>query len=198
MSDPFFTPQYWQNRWQTGETGWDIGYASPPITTYFEKVDRTAKVLIPGCGNGWEGEYLYKQGFINLTLLDIAPKAIEAMQKRMQDAPMGMIMPGDFFELDDQYDYIIEQTFFCALHPSLRDEYVQKAASLLTDNGKLVGVLFDTDFGFDHPPFGGTKEIYKQHFQQSFEILHLSPCNNSIGPRKGKELFIEARRKEIK
>lgn len=195
MSDPFFSPQYWQNRWQAGETGWDIGYASPPITTYFENINKSAKILIPGCGNGWEGEYLYKQGFTNITLLDIAPKAIEAMQKRMPDAPEGMIKLGDFFELDDHYDYIIEQTFFCALHPSLRFDYVKKAASLLNDHGKLVGVLFDTDFGFDHPPFGGTKKIYEDFFEQYFELLHLAPCTNSIGPRKGKELFIEALRK---
>ena len=24
---------FWNERWITGQTGWDIGYASPPVTT---------------------------------------------------------------------------------------------------------------------------------------------------------------------
>lgn len=41
---------------------------------------------------------------------------------------------------------LMEQTFFCAINPSLRKDYVAKMHELLAPNGKLVGVLFDKEF----------------------------------------------------
>lgn len=196
QKDLIYDSGYWQGRWEEQQTGWDIGYASPPITEYFTTIDRDARILIPGCGNGWEGQHLFEQGFRNITLLDLAPAAVELMKHRMPDAPAEMIQHGDFFEHTGSYDYIVEQTFFCALHPSQRQDYIEKANELLTADGKLVGVLFDTHFGFDHPPFGGSKSEYEPLFEHHFELLHFERCSNSIGPRQGRELFIECKPKE--
>ena len=50
---------FWNNRWATGQTGWDIGYASPAITTYLQQYEnKNAAILIPGCGNAHEAEFL--------------------------------------------------------------------------------------------------------------------------------------------
>ena len=49
--------EYWEKRWKQDETGWDIGYPSTPISSYFDQItNKDARILIPGCGNGWEGE----------------------------------------------------------------------------------------------------------------------------------------------
>ena len=67
----------------------------------------------------------------------------------------------DFFDLEMSFDLIIEQTFFCALDPSLREKYISKSHSLLNENGRIIGLLFNIDFGFPHPPYGGHKSEYE-------------------------------------
>lgn len=64
---------YWEQRYQNGETGWDIGYASPQIIDYFNSINtKEASILIPGCGNAHEAKELLKLGFTNISLIDIA------------------------------------------------------------------------------------------------------------------------------
>ncbi len=85
-----FDKNYWQQRWDMAETGWDIGYASPPITDYIDQLDnKDLKILIPGCGNAHEGEYLINKGFKNTFLIDIAPGAFANLKKRFPDFPEG-------------------------------------------------------------------------------------------------------------
>lgn len=186
---------FWNDRWELGQMGWDIGYPSPAITEYMQKVDKNATILIPGCGNAYEAEYLLQEGFAHITLIDIAPKAVENLQKKFHQYPQIKIICGDYFEHDGQYDYIIEQTFFCALPKDLRDQVVQKTAQLLKPVGIWVGLLFNKDFGQPFPPFGGSQEEYMVRFTPFFDIHKMEACYNSIAPRKGSELFFEARKK---
>lgn len=191
-----FDKSYWQDRWENSQTGWDIGYPSTPLTEYIDQLKNTdLKILIPGCGNAYEGEYLIKKGFKNTYLIDIAPAAFKNLQKRFPDFPEENMILGDFFEHSEKYDLIFEQTFFCALSPKLRRAYAEKMHQLLNENGRLVGLLFNTPLFNDHPPFGGNKEEYLPLFEDLFEILHFEPAHNSIKPRAGTELFIELKKK---
>ncbi len=190
MNQPF-DDAYWQSRWKEGQTGWDIGYPSTPIVDYIDQLsDKQLKILIPGCGNAWEGEYLIKSGFVNTWLIDIAPAALEHLGRRFPEFPKSQLIEGDFFKHTGSYDLIIEQTFFCALDPSLRREYAEKMKALLKPGGRLVGLLFDKTLNEDHPPFGGTKAEYLDYFSDLFELHTFDPAYNSIGPRMGSELFI--------
>ncbi|MCO5259232.1 MAG: TPMT family class I SAM-dependent methyltransferase [Crocinitomicaceae bacterium] len=183
---------FWNLRWETGRIGWDIGYASPPITEYMQQyADKSASILIPGCGNAYEAEFLVQNGFTNITLIDIAEEAVRRLKDKFKTTPQVTVLCGDFFEHQGSYDLIIEQTFFCAQVLQRRTEYVQKVHSLLKPNGKLVGVLFGVDFGPQGPPFGGDIHEYQQLFKPYFELKKLEPCFNSIKPREGAELFIE-------
>lgn len=187
--------EYWQERWQEGNTGWDIGYPSTPLVNYFDTLEDKAQcILIPGAGNAYEGEYLHKNGFANTYILDIAPGALESLRKRFPEVPDDRILEGDFFELEGQFDTIIEQTFFCALNPSLRMAYVEKMSQLLKPGGVLAGVLFHDELFSDHPPFGGYKEDYLPLFEKAFEILSFEMAPDSIKPRQGRELFIKLRK----
>lgn len=182
---------YWNDRWERGETGWDIGYAAPAITKYISScTDKNASILIPGCGNAYEAEWLAKEGFMNITLIDIAPKATAQLQKKFQHIPYIKVFCEDFFKHEGGYDIIIEQTFFCAIPPSKRNEYVQKTASLLHPKGKIIGLLFNKKFDHAGPPFGGSLDEYKMLFDPVFVIHKMDPCYNSIPPRAGAELFI--------
>jgi SAM-dependent methyltransferase len=188
---------YWQERWEEGQTGWDIGYAAPALTEYakgFE--DKNIRILIPGCGNGYEAEDLFKAGYRNTYVVDLAPGAFDSLKKRFPLFPEKNMILGDFFDLSGPYDLILEQTFFCALDPSLRRAYAEKMHELLAPAGILAGVLFDDPLFSDHPPFGGTKEEYLSYFEDLFEIKTFETARNSIKPRQGREFFIEFK-KEI-
>ncbi len=194
-SDISLDQSYWNTRWKKGETGWDIGYAAPAITQYMmQYTDKSAAILIPGCGNAYEAEWLAKQGFTKITLIDIAPKAAEQLNEKFQYIAAIKVLCEDFFQHEGKYDLLIEQTFFCAIPTIRRKEYVQKAASLLKPNGKIIGVLFDKIFEQPGPPFGGSADEYRSLFDPSFIIHTMDRCYNSIPPRSGSELFIHLRK----
>ncbi len=182
---------YWENKYHIGETGWDIGYASPPLKEYFDGLkDTSIKILIPGSGNGYEAEYLYKKGFKNVYVLDIAEKALESFKRREPGFPEENLICEDYFNHKGKYDLIAEQTFFCAIDRKMRLEYAKKSADLLNPGGKLVGLLFNHEFGNESPPYGGTREEYIKYFEQYFYIKVMELCYNSIKPRAGRELFM--------
>ncbi len=187
---------YWNNRWAAGETGWDIGAASPPIARFMEQyANRDAAILIPGCGNAHEAAFLVAQGFTNITLLDIAPQAVARLGEKFAGMPAVQVVCGDFFQHQGAYDLMLEQTFFCALPPEKRNEYVQQAASLLRDGGRIAGVLFGIEFDKAGPPFGGDANEYRPAFSPYFHIEKMEACYNSILPRAGSELFINLLKK---
>ncbi len=182
---------YWDVQWMNKTTRWDIGDAAPAITTYLEQYEnKDAAILIPGCGNAYEAEYLIKSGFTNITLIDISPKAISIIKEKFAFAPLVKILCCDFFEHQGNYDLIIEQTFFCAIPPNRRNDYAMKTASMLNANGKIIGLLFNKVFETQGPPFGGSKDEYVKVLEPYFEIKTLENCYNSILPRANSEVFI--------
>ena len=182
---------FWNSRWEKQQTGWDIGMASPAITNFMQQYpNKDAAILIPGCGNAHEADWLLQNGFTNITLIDIAPKAVALLLEKYADNPEIKVILGDFFEHQGQYDLIIEQTFFCAIDPNLRSSYVAQSSALLKPGGKIIGVLFNTNFEKAGPPFGGDKTEYRQLFENHFNVKKLENCYNSIKPRANAEVFI--------
>lgn len=181
----------WNSRYLDNDIGWDAGAVTTPLKTFFDQLTgKAARILIPGGGNGYEAEYLFRQGFTNVYLLDWAITPLHHFHDRVKDFPVDHLIHADFFKHTGQYDLIIEQTFFCALDPKLRSAYAKQMHALLKDGGKLVGVLFDDKLNDDKPPYGGNKEEYVQYFTPYFTIKYLDRCYNSIAPRAGRELFI--------
>ncbi|MEK6480825.1 methyltransferase domain-containing protein [Catalinimonas sp. 4WD22] len=182
---------YWSQRYLNEQTGWDIGQASPPIRHYVDQINqKSLSILIPGSGNAYEASYLYKKGFSKTFILDISKLPLNRFKAQNPDFPENQILHHDFFTLNGSFDLIIEQTFFCALNPELRPQYVEKMLNLLKPGGKLVGLLFDDPLYQDHPPFGGNKQEYLSLFQSRFIVKTFEKCYNSIAPRQGREFFM--------
>jgi thiopurine S-methyltransferase len=186
-----FDKSYWEEKFNSDVLGWDIGYVSTPLKEYFDQLpDKGVRILIPGSGNGYEAEYLFKIGFKNVFILEWSDTAIKNFLCRFPDFPRENIFQEDFFLHEGKYDLIIEQTFFCSLHPSQRKKYAKKVFDLLVPKGKLVGLLFNKEFASENPPFGGSKEEYMKLFEPYFDFKYFEECYNSIKPRAGTELFV--------
>ena len=68
---------YWNNQYEADATGWDLGTVSPPLKEYIDQLtNKDLRILIPGCGNTYEADYLLQKGFTNITVIDIAPALV--------------------------------------------------------------------------------------------------------------------------
>ncbi|MCE3260476.1 MAG: methyltransferase protein [Bacteroidetes bacterium] len=196
--NPALDSKYWNNRYVNNDFGWDLGGISPPLKDYLDQLkDKSLFILIPGAGNSYEAEYLVNKGFSNVFVCDFAKAPLDNLLERCPAIGKEHLLQADFFELNTgkekhlpAFDLIIEQTFFCAIDPSLRKNYFKKVHQLLKPGGKLVGLLFNDPLNTDKPPFGGTPEEYKRYFQDLFKVNVFETAYNSVKPRAGRELFI--------
>lgn len=188
--------KYWEDRYRNNDAPWDASAITTPIKEYIDSlINKNQKILIPGAGNGHEFEYLINLGFTNVYMLDIAEQPLKNAAQRMPHIPDDRFIFGDFFLHEEKYDLIIEQTFFCALSPELREAYVKQMHHLLTPGGTLAGVMFNFPLTEQGPPFGGSPEEYTRRFSPYFDIEKMETAHNSIKPRDGRELFVIFKKK---
>lgn len=182
--------EFWDQKYQQNKIGWDLGEVSQPLKAYFDQLENNAQtILIPGGGNSYEAEYLHNKGFKNVFVVDLSKEALKNIEQRVPTFPKNHLIHKNFFDLQMSFDLMIEQTFFCAIAPKLRQQYAAKTSQLLKEDGKLVGLLFDAPLNTEHPPFGGSKTEYLNYFSPYFKIELIDNCYNSVENRLGRELF---------
>lgn len=187
--------EYWENRYESDAASWDIGHISTPLKEYIDQLEnKDLKILIPGAGNAYELDYLIEKGFHNTFVIDFAQQPINAILNRNKTLEKHIIQD-DFFNLTETYDLVIEQTFFCALQPELRKNYVVKMHDILSNKGKITGLLFNFPLTEEGPPFGGSFEEYVKLFSEKFTIKTLETAYNSIKPRTNREFFFTFEKK---
>ena len=190
--------EFWDERYKKHETGWDLGEISRPLQAYFDGLEnQQLRILIPGCGRGYEAEYLWRKGFEHVHVLDWSHLALADFQTRVPDFPSKNLHVGDFFSHQGEYELMVEQTFFCALDPVLRQDYARHVHGLIKPGGHLMGLLFNDPLNDDRHPFGGNQAEYQALLEPYFRIIHLDEAYNSITPRAGRELFLLAEKPEL-
>tara|TARA_B100000809_G_scaffold96615_1_gene95184 strand:+ start:370 stop:951 length:582 start_codon:yes stop_codon:yes gene_type:complete len=188
--------KFWDSRYLNSDIGWDLGGVSTPLKKYIDQLtNKDLKIIIPGCGNAHEAEYLFNNGFKNLILIDLSPTALNLFSKRVPEFPEDQLICEDFFKHTEKYDLMIEQTFFCAINPELRSKYAKHTSNILNFRGKLIGLLFGAELNNNKPPFGGNQKEYLNYFKPYFNINIMEIAYNSIETRKGRELFINLTKK---
>ena len=185
---------FWNIRYQNNQTGWDLGEISNPIKKWFDNQEnKKINTLIPGAGKGHEVKYGFENGFRNIFYMDFSSRAADLFKEICPGFPKDQILIGDFFSLKKPlfFDVIIEQTFFCAIDPVLRPNYVEKTNEILKENGKIIGLLFNREFDTSGPPFGGTEKEYRGLFNSKFNFKKFENSLLSSLPRKEYEFWIE-------
>jgi thiopurine S-methyltransferase len=194
MKENSLDNSFWNLRYQNNQTGWDLGEISNPIKKWFDNQEnKKINILIPGAGKGHEVKYGFENGFGNIFYMDFSSRAADLFKEICPLFPKDQILTGDFFSLKKPlfFDVIIEQTFFCAIHPVLRPNYVEKTNEILKENGKIIGLLFNREFDTNGPPFGGTEKEYRGLFNSKFNFKKFENSLLSSLPRKEYEFWIE-------
>jgi len=138
----------WESRYQEGQTGWDRGESSPALAHFLSlgALESGQKVLIPGCGRGYEVIELARLG-LQVTALDMAPSAIRAVESALQEEDLrANLICGDLFDYHapEQFDAIYEQTCLCAILPEQREAYAKKIHHWLKSEGVLCFAMMQT------------------------------------------------------
>lgn len=194
-----YTKEDWQKHYETDDLRWDLEEVSPTFARLWESKQLVpGKTIIPGCGRGHEVIYLTERGF-EVTAVDFAEGAVSLLNQALKEKGLkSEILFKDFFELssdyDQSFDLMLEQTFFCAITPSLRSHYVDTAARLLKSGGLLVGLFYETNEE-GGPPFNTTYEDVRNHFSGLFTVERLEKATHSTERRKDKEWLAFLRKK---
>ena len=187
--------QFWEDIYLNQDTGWDLEGVTP-VFEYIAKDIKPGNLCIIGCGRGYDAVMFSKKGF-NVTAVDFAPSAINALNQLAAEELVNIkTLQKDIFSLTPDYlgsfNYIIEQTCFCAIHPTRREEYQTLVRSLLIPGGELIGLWFPLDKKLDKggPPYGTNVDEVKSIFDIGWKIKKEEFPEQSIKPRKGREKLI--------
>ena len=179
-------PEFWEKRFRENFTPWDAGGVPAALERFLKAEPRGRRVLVPGCGSGYEVRAFAKAGH-DVLAVDFAPAAVERAQKVL--GPLsGRVRLADFFEADlgARFDLVYERAFLCSLPRALRPRYAQRAAELLGAQGRLAGFFFFED-GERGPPFGLKSGELELLLGGRFERTADAAVEDSIPIFSGKE-----------
>ncbi len=138
----------WEALYQAEDTGWDRGAISPALETWLAlgSFREGARILVPGCGRGYEVIELARRGF-EVTALDLAPSAVAALESGLEQAGVtAAVKCVDIFNHEEEapFDMVYEQTCLCAIEPIQRQAYEQCMARWLKTGGTLLLSMMQT------------------------------------------------------
>lgn len=85
----FSTQTYWDQKYAEKDTIFEWLRPYSEIKDYVNQhIDRTHKILLPGCGNSALGPDMYQDGYKNIVNNDFSPIVIEQMAHKFKDLPM--------------------------------------------------------------------------------------------------------------
>jgi methyl halide transferase len=156
------TLEFWQSRFETGQTSWDRGAVNPQLRAWLDTgALPPSRIGVPGCGSGWEVAEFARRGF-EVTAIDYAPAAVERtrtlleryrLAAHVERADVLTWRPGRPF------DAIYEQTCLCALHPDHWATYARQLHSWVLPGGTLWALFMQAarsgaaDGRIEGPPY---------------------------------------------
>lgn len=195
MTHPAATPEFWLQRWQSGQIGFHEGRPNLHLERWASVLGEGTSVLVPLCGKAVDLAYLARRGHAvtGVELSGLAAEAFFAEQglvpERSREGPYlrrtagGVsILEGDVFALTGEWDAAWDRAALIALPPEVRARY----AALLRARvrGPILLVTFVYDQGRrDGPPFSVDDE----------EVRRLYPDAERLGVAR----VVEERWKEV-
>lgn len=181
----------WEQLYREGETPWEKGAAHPALIQWLGENSLSGRMLVPGCGLGYDVRALAAIG-AEVLGLDIAPFAIAAARAFPRRGHESYVL-GDFFDpgaVRGKFNGIFEHTCFCAIRPDRRGEYASRVADLLEPGGRLLAIFFlNPDHDEEGPPYGCQLDELDSLFSPNFELVDERDGLSTFPGREGRELL---------
>ena len=191
--------KFWEDLYLSDDATWDLEGVTPIFESISKEIN-PGKICILGCGKGYDAVMFAKKKF-EVTAVDFAPSAVKYVKKLAKDSKVEIhVLKKNIFNLSNdyynQFNYVIEQTCFCAINPNMRNNYEQLVSNLLVKGGLLIGLWFplDKDISDGGPPWATSINEVKSLFSTRWEIEREEFSSLSIKPRKDREKLIVFRK----
>ena len=189
MAQDSSRPDFWDTRFRGGVTPWDAGSVPPALEIWLKKKVPPLRVLIPGCGTGYEVRAFAERGH-DILAIDFSDAALDAARRELGKLA-SLVRRDDFFSLQEKpFDLVYERAFLCALPPRLWPDWGRRAGELVRPGGELAGFFYldDNERG---PPFGIAREALNSLLQEDFRLTEdlAIPAGESLPVFKGKEVW---------
>jgi len=195
MAQDSSRPDFWDTRYRGGVTPWDAAGVPPRLKSWLQRHEAKLRVLIPGCGTGYEVRAFAAQGH-DVLAIEFSDAAIEAARREL-GALSERVAKADFFAFEaTPFDAIYERAFLAALPRRLWPQWAARVAELLRPGGELVGFFYfdDNERG---PPFGISRERLLELLAGTFDLVEdeAIPLKESLPVFQGKERWQVWRRR---
>lgn len=169
MAQDSSLPEFWDTRYRGGVTPWDAAGVPPRLHAWLQARKEKARILVPGCGTGYEVRALAAHGH-DVLAIEFSDAAIEAARREL-GALAERVRKADFFAFEAApFDAIYERAFMCALPRRLWPQWAARVAQLLRPGGELAGFFYfdDNERG---PPFGIARERLRELLGPAFDLV---------------------------
>ncbi|MGB3699973.1 MAG: methyltransferase domain-containing protein [Anaerolineales bacterium] len=194
------SPSFWEESYRSGRTGWDLGMPTPVFQRLAEsEIFLPGKMLVICAGRGYDARLFARRGF-QVTAVDFADQAVKEMQSMLNPDLSMEVIQADLFDLpafmQEEFDYILEYTCFCAIDPQRRTDYIESVSSLLKPGGYYIALAFPIAQRTGGPPFLVTPdELIDPLGERGFELITREIPGDSVPGREGIEELLILKKK---
>ena len=194
------SPSFWEEIYRQGHTGWDLGMPTPVFQRLAEsRKFPPGKMLVICAGRGYDARLFARLGF-KVTAVDFAEDAVKEMQAHDDPQDTMEVIQADIFDLpvfmEEEFEYILEYTCFCAIDPQRRADYIHSVSSLLKPGGLYVALAFPIGGRSGGPPFVvSPDELIDPLGERGFELVLREVPHDSVPGREGIEELIILKKK---
>jgi SAM-dependent methyltransferase len=195
MTSDINSPDKWEEDYDQGTDGWDLGGPTPAFKRLASSgAFQPGRMIVLGAGRGYDAREFARHGF-QVTAVDFAPHAVQEMRRLAEPGAPVEILQADIFALPPalhgRFDYVLEYTCFCAIDPVRRAEYADLVARLLKPGGTYIDLAFPLDAHVGGPPFAvSLPEIFDLFAARGFSLLRRETPSDSVPQRRWREQLL--------
>lgn len=188
--------EFWNERYRQGRIPWDAGRTPEPLLQWLQRTPRRGRVLVPGCGSGYEVRSFHDHGW-EVLAVDFSPASVDRARAILGQLGARVVL-GDFFTypFERPFDVVYERAFLCSLPPERWPDCVRRIGTCLAPGGLWLGFFL---YGHEDepPPYPMTEADAQRLIEPKFERLEDVPVPDSVPVFAGRERWQVWRKRSV-